>query len=122
MDCTQQVSPNPKQIQHDAVHRPEALRVSDGREPAHLAFALTGLVGVSFARLFSYCRVLCMGRHDRAVGRRVAAELVGNQASWSAPLSLQQLPEEPGGRAPAAAARSRVRRPGTTAGSSRRRR
>ena len=52
--------------------------------------------------MFSYCRVLCMGRHDRAVGRRVAAELVGNQASWSAPLSLQQLPEEPGGRAPIA--------------------
>ena len=42
VDCTQQVSPNPKQIQHDAVHRQEALRVSDGREPAHLAFALTG--------------------------------------------------------------------------------
>jgi hypothetical protein len=41
MGRPQQVSTDPKQILHGTVHRQEALRVADRREPPHLALALS---------------------------------------------------------------------------------
>ena len=39
-DVAQQVTSDTKEILHESVHRPEALRVSGGFEPAHLPLAL----------------------------------------------------------------------------------
>ena len=42
VDSAQQVTPDTKQIQHDAMHREKLLRVRGGGEPPHLALALPG--------------------------------------------------------------------------------
>ena len=40
VDGSQQVTTETEQIQHDAVHRQETLRVRGGCEPAHVSFTL----------------------------------------------------------------------------------
>ncbi len=100
---SEQVAPHTKEVLHKPMYRQEALRVSNGFEPSHLALALPRRL---MRDLGSVVLVLpgAMhdGRHDGAVRRPVAAELVRDQAPWSAALAFQQLPEEPSGRLPIA--------------------
>ncbi len=42
LDGSQEVTAETEQIQHDAVHRKETLRVRSGGEPPHLPLALAG--------------------------------------------------------------------------------
>ena len=52
--CPQQVAADTKQIQHDAVHQQEPLRVRGRGEPPHLSLALAGETS---ARLLAYWSV-----------------------------------------------------------------
>ena len=91
----QEVSTDSEEILHDPVNRREPLELSGRRETPHLALPLTRrLVG----DLGSIVRVLISDvdhrRHHRATGGRVAAELVGDQASRHVPLGLQSCAKE----------------------------
>ena len=93
-----------KEVLRQTVHGQEPLHVGGGLEAAHLALALPGRLVRDFSAMV---RVLVCaidhGRHHGAAGRRVAAQLVGDQSSRDTALSFQQLPEEAEGRQPIAA-------------------
>jgi hypothetical protein len=77
-----EVTPHPKEISNESMHRQESLCVRDGFEPPHLPFALAGRL---MRDLGSIVFVLLGAVHDRrhhnAVGRRVAAQLVRDQTT-----------------------------------------
>ena len=76
----QQVPPDPKQVQHGAVYRQEALRMCDGGESSHLSLThACGLVRDFRAVILVLSGAVHHGRHDRAVCRRVAAPSIGDQ-------------------------------------------
>ncbi len=84
-----------KEILNEAVHRQESLRVSGGFEPPHLTLPLSGRL----VRDFDSVVLVLFGavynrRHDRAVGNRVAAQLVGDQTPRHTALPFQQAAEE----------------------------
>lgn len=86
---------HPKEIPDEAVHRHEALRLSGGLEPAHLALPLARrLVGQFGPIVLVLRRVVHDCRHHAPVGRGVAAQLVRDQPAWRTALSFQQLPKE----------------------------
>jgi len=92
-----------KEIPNDAVDRQESLRVSRGFEPSHLALALAGWLMRDFGSIVLVLRRALRDRgHHEAVGRRVAAKLVGDQTPWRTALPFQQLTEEAFGRTPIA--------------------
>ena len=96
---------DPKQIQHDAVHRQEPLRVRSRGEPPHLSLALAGRLVRHFRSIvLVLSRAMHHGRHDRAVRRRVAAQLVRDQPARGMPFAFQQCSKELDGR-PAVAPR-----------------
>ena len=96
VDGPEQVTADPKQIQHNTMHRQEPLRVGDRAEASHLTFALTGRLVRHFrAIVLVLPRAVYHGRHDGAERRRVAAQLIGDQTERSTTLPFQQLPEEP---------------------------
>jgi hypothetical protein len=73
------VTPHAKEIPNDAVHRQEALRVRGGFEPSHLSLALAGRLMRDFGSIVVVLlRAMHDSRHHKAVGRRVAAQLVGD--------------------------------------------
>ncbi len=84
------------QIHYDAVHRQEPFRVRSGGKPPRLSFALPGrLVRRLGSIVLVLPRAVHHGRHDDAVRRGVAAQLIGDQTERSTALSFQQLTEEP---------------------------
>ncbi len=86
---------DPNQIQDDAMHRQEPLRVRDGRKLAHLSLASPrGLMRDCRSSVFVLPSTVHDGRHHGAVRRSVAEELVRDQTVWHAALSVQQCPEE----------------------------
>jgi hypothetical protein len=90
-----------KEIANDPVHRQETLRVSAGFEPPHLSLALAGrLMGDFRSIVLVLLRAVNHRRHHEAVGRRVAAQLVGDQPSRRTALRFQQHPEEAFGGTP----------------------
>ena len=104
MDGPQEVAADTKEILHGSVHREKPLCVRGGLEPPHLALPLPGrLVGDFRPIVRVLVRAVNHGRHHRAAGRWVAAQLVGDQSSRDTALSFQQLPEEAEGRQPIAA-------------------
>src|SRR5712692_6508258 len=97
------MTPHAKEIPNEAVHRQESLRLSAGFEPPHLPLALAGRLMRDFcAIVLVLLRAVNDGWHHDAVGRRVAAKLVGDQTPWRTALPFQQLPEEAFGRTPIA--------------------
>src|SRR3989442_7781523 len=77
------MTPQAKEIPNEAVHRQESLRVSGGFEPPHLSLALAGRLMRDFGSIVLVLRrAVHNGRHHDAVGRRVAAKLVGDQTPW----------------------------------------
>ena len=92
---SQEVSPDSEQILYDTVNRREPLELSGRRETPHLALTLSGRL---MEDLRAVIRVLIGAVkhrwHHRAIGGRVTAQLVGDQASRHVPLGLQQLAKE----------------------------
>ena len=84
---TQQMTPDPKQIADDAVDRKEALRLGGGFEPSHLAFPLACRLVGDFGSvvLVAGGAVRDLWHHD-SMGGRLAAQLIGDEASWSRTL------------------------------------
>ena len=92
---SQDVSTDSKQILHDTVNRREPLELSGRRETPHLALTLSGrLMGDLRAVVRVLIGAVRHRRHHRATGSRVAAQLVGDQASRHLPLVFQQLAKE----------------------------
>ena len=100
VDGSQQVAAGAKEILHESVNRKEVLRVADRLEPAHLPFTLP-------RRLMRHLRPVVLvlpravwdGWHHGAVRRRVAPQLVRDQAVGQPALSLQHLAKAaPGAR------------------------
>ena len=92
---SQEVTTDPKQIQHDAMHRQEPLRVRGGGEPPHLSLTRPGRLVRDFRPIVLVLpRAVQHGGHDRAVRRRIAAELVRDQPARLPALSFQQLTKE----------------------------
>ncbi len=95
VDSPQQVTTEPEQIQHDAVHRQEPLRVGGRGEPPHVSLALAGrLVRHLRAIVFVLPSTVHLGRHHGAVSCRVAPELVRDQPSRLTAPPIQYLGEE----------------------------
>jgi hypothetical protein len=70
VDGSQQVTAETEQIQHDAMHRQEPLRVCGGSERPHVALALAGrLVRHLRSIVFVLPRAVDDGRHRNAVRR-----------------------------------------------------
>src|SRR5713101_2637027 len=97
------MTPHAEQIPNEAVDRQESLRVSAGLEPPYLTLPLAGRL----VRDFDSVVLVLFGavyhrRHDRAVGNRVAAKLVGDQTPRHTALPFQQFPEEALGCTPIA--------------------
>ena len=91
----QEVAPDAEEILHDTVNRREPLELSGRREPPHLALTLSGrLMGDLRAVIRVLIGAVKHRRHHRASGGRVAAQLVGNQASRHVPLGLQSRAKE----------------------------
>jgi hypothetical protein len=79
------------------------LRVRRGFEPPHLSLALAGRLMRDFGSIvLVLLRAVNDGWHHEVVGRRVAAQLVGDQTPWRTALLFQQLTEEAFGRTPIA--------------------
>jgi hypothetical protein len=103
VDSSEQMPADTKEVLHEAVHRQEALRVSDRLEATHLAFTLPGRLMREFrAIVLVLPRAVHHGRHRGAVRRGVAAQLIRDQTAGLPALSFQQLPEKTGGRPPIA--------------------
>ena len=89
------MSAETKEILHESVYREKPLGVCGGFEAAHLSLALP-------RRLMRHLRSIVLilpgavnhGRHDRAVGRRIAAQLVRDQTVGRPTLSFQYLSKE----------------------------
>ena len=83
------MTPQAKEIPNEAVHRQESLRVSGGFEPPHLSLALAGRLMRDFGSIVLVLRrAVHNGRHHDAVGRRVAAKLVGDQTPWRTAVAV----------------------------------
>src|SRR5713101_6396829 len=88
---------------NNAVYRQKSLCVSGGFEPPHLSLALAGRLMRDFGSIvLVLLRAVNDRGHHEAVGRRVAAKLVGDQTLWRTALPFQQLTEEAFGRTPIA--------------------
>jgi hypothetical protein len=97
----QEVTSDPKEVEHKPVHRQESLRVFGGLESSHLSLALSGRLMGHFRSVVLVLRGAVNNRgQDRAVGGRIAAELVRDQSLRDTPLPFQELPEEALGRMP----------------------
>ena len=73
VDGSQEVATDPKQIQDDAMHRQEPLRVGGGGKPAHLSLASPrGLMRDLRSIVFVLPGTVHHGRHHGAVRRSVA--------------------------------------------------
>ena len=91
----QEVSTNAEQILHDTVNRRDPLELSGRLETPHLALTLAGrLMGGFRAVVRVLIGAVKHGWHHRATGGRVAAQLIGNQASRHVPLGLQSRAKE----------------------------
>ena len=91
----QEVTTDTEQIQHDALHRQESLRVRGRFEPPHLSLALPGRLVRHFGSIvLVWPRAVQHGGHDGAVRRRIAAERVRDQPARLPALSFQQLTKE----------------------------
>ena len=98
VNSSKQVTTHAEEIEYEALDREKPLCVSGGLEPAHLALALPGwLVGDLVPIVRVLVRSVNHGRHHSAAGRRVTAQLVGDQASRDIALAFQQLPEKADG-------------------------
>ena len=92
MHGSQQMAPDAEKIPHDTVNRRKPLELSGRLKTPHLALPLSGrLVGDLRAVVRVLIGAVKHRRHHRATGGRVAAQLVGDQASRHVPLGLQQL-------------------------------
>ena len=90
MRGSQQMAPDAEEILHDTVNRRELLELSGRLETPHLALLLAGrLVGDLRAVVRVLIGAVKHRWHHRATGGRVAAHLVGDQASRHVPLGLQ---------------------------------
>src|SRR5712692_5712799 len=97
------MTPHAKEIPNEAVHRQESLHLSAGFEPPHLPLALASRLMRDFgAIVLVLLRAVNDGWPHDAVGRRVAAKLLGDQTPWRTALPFQQLLEEAFGRTPIA--------------------
>ena len=86
----QHVTSHTKEIPHESVYRQKTLRVRGRLKPLHLSLALAGpLVRHLRSIVLVLPRAVNNRRHDRAVRRRVAAQLVRNQLVRCATLFLQ---------------------------------
>ena len=86
----QVVAAHTKEILNRSVHREKALRLRSGFEAPHLALALPGrLVGDLRAIVGVLVRAVNHRRYHGVAGRRIAAQLVGDQPSRDAALALQ---------------------------------
>ena len=102
---SEQVTADTEEVLHESVYREKPLRVRGGCESTHLPLALA-------RRMMRDLRSIVLvlpgavndGRHDRAVGRRIAAQLVRDQTVGRPALSFQDLAKEAHG-GPAIAAR-----------------
>ena len=100
---SQEVTTDPKQIQQDAVHQQESLRMCGRGEPPYLSLALAGrLVGDFGAIVGVLVCAVNHRRHDRAMHCRVTAQLVRDELARLLALSFQQLVKEASGRLPIA--------------------
>jgi hypothetical protein len=98
MRCPEQMAPQPKEIPHEAVDRHKALRLSDRFESSYLALALASRLMRQFGPIVLILRrAVYDRRHHATVGRRVAAQLIGDQPAGRPAFAFQQLPEEPSG-------------------------
>ncbi len=87
---SQEVTTDTKQIQHDAMHRQESLRVRGRFESTHLSLTLPGRLVRHFGSIVLVLpRAMHHGRHDDAVRRRVTAQLIGEQTERSTALPFQ---------------------------------
>ena len=103
MDGPQEVAADTKEILDGAVHREKPLRVGRRFEPAHLTLPLPGRLVRDFGPVVRVpVRAVDHGRHHGAAGRRVAAQLVGDQSSRDTALAFQQLAEKADGGSPIA--------------------
>ena len=92
---SQEVSPDAEQILHDTVNRREPLELSGRLETPHLALTLSDrLMGDLRAVIRVLIGAVEHRWHHRATGGRVAAQLVGDQASRHVPLVLQSRAKE----------------------------
>ena len=99
VDSSEQVSAHTKEVLHEAVHRQEALRVSDRFEPSHLTLTLPRRLMRDLGSVVLILhRAVYDGRHHGAVRRPITAELVRDQTPRHAALRFQQFPEETCGR------------------------
>ena len=74
VDGSQEVTTDTKQIQHDAVHRQEPLRLRSRGEPPHLSLTLAGRLVRHFRPIvLVLLRAVHHCGHDRAVRRGIAA-------------------------------------------------
>ena len=97
---SEQVTADTEEVLHESVHREKPLRVRGGFESTHLPLALARRLMRDFRSI-----VLVLpgavndGRHDRAVGGRIAAQLVRDQTVGRPALSFQdrakEVPEGP---------------------------
>ena len=102
---SEQVTADTEEVLHESVYREKPLRVRGGFESTHLPLALA-------RRLMRDLRSIVLvlpgavndGRHDRGVGRRIAAQLVRDQTVGRPALSFQDLTKE-AHRGPAVAPR-----------------
>ena len=103
VDGAQEVTAETEQIQHDAVHRQETLRVRSRLEAPHLAFPLSRRLVRDFGAVVRILiRAVDYRRHHHAARRRVTAQLVGDQSSGDTSLAFQQLQEKAHRRPPIA--------------------
>src|SRR5712692_1214280 len=92
-----------EQIPNEAVNRQESLCVRSGFEPSHLSLALARRLMRDFGAIVLVSRRAVHDRwHQAAVGGRVTAQLVRDQAPWHLALPFQQFPEEAAGCTPIA--------------------
>ena len=91
----QEVSTDSEEILHDTVNRREPLELSGRLETPHLALPLSGrLMGDLRAVVRVLIGAVKHRWHHRATGGRVAAQLIGNQASRHVPV-LATCPVHP---------------------------
>ncbi len=101
MPRPQQMSAHPEEILHHAVDRREALQMDRRLEAPHLALTLARrLVRHLGSVVLVLPRAVWDGWHHGAVRRRVAPQLVRDQAAGQPALSLQHLAKEAHGRSP----------------------
>jgi hypothetical protein len=84
------VASDSEEILDDSVYRPESLRLSHGFESSHLSLALSDRLMRDFSPIVSVAfGVVRNRRHDSAVRRLIAPQLVGDQWPRFPFLTLQ---------------------------------